>query len=615
MLGGLNWTVGVAGKFILNTLGGLIRLLIPASWAKDGLQVMHWIVAVPDYAGTITSPSGHVTYGFAGINALRDLFMWIGAALLPLTLVYATSRAALGAGHNVAAPVVRVLALAAVLVSYPWWWSQAAAAVNQITQFVLALPPVSHGIYKLMQYAVGGVALGGWQLIDLFLMGAIGVALLGLIFLKVVIILLGALLYAIGPLMIAPGPDRRRGRDRARLGERRARTPDAAAGLEHDPRGRRAADQRQLHRRAADRRPGIDRAACSAACCSPSRDSRRYGYASAPPAKPVPSCAASSAGCSSLGRGSRQRNRLRRPGARAASRGIVAELRGPGRRRDRRRARRRRTAGAGARPERRAFAAHSRHGLLGAGGAVIRTGALAAAPGHGGARRSHPRRRGRRANGSRRHRQLADLEDRGPNARQRSAGSAPILIALRARGGARAEMDRHRRAGRPMPTEPRRSNASSRERPGSRLAASRACRTAKPPTVVRKAPAGSGGRPQATGAEQAEPPRHGQIGRTASRRLPSRAKPARRRGGSRRGRGPDADAAQAERSRALLRPVVARLARRRGRRWAALRGGQDLAARPAPDDHDRRTRADVLRRRAARPRRARRSAPDVTCWR
>ena len=206
VLGGLSWTVGVAGKFILNTLAGLIRLLIPASWAKDGLQVMHWIVAVPDYAGTITTPSGQVTYGFAGINALRDLFMWIGAALLPLTLVYATSRAALGAGHNVAAPVVRVVALGAVLVSYPWWWSQAAAAVNQLTQFVLALPPVSHGIYKLMQYAVGGVALGGWQLIDLFLMGAIGSVLLGLIFLKVVIVLLGALLYAIGPLMIALVP-------------------------------------------------------------------------------------------------------------------------------------------------------------------------------------------------------------------------------------------------------------------------------------------------------------------------------------------------------------------------------------------------------------------------
>jgi hypothetical protein len=59
-----------------------------------------------------------------------------------------------------------------------------------------------------MAYAVGGVALGGWQLIDLGLMGATGLALLALIFLKVVLILLGALLYATGPVMIGLVPTR-----------------------------------------------------------------------------------------------------------------------------------------------------------------------------------------------------------------------------------------------------------------------------------------------------------------------------------------------------------------------------------------------------------------------
>jgi hypothetical protein len=59
-----------------------------------------------------------------------------------------------------------------------------------------------------MEYAVDGVALGGWQLIDLGLMGAIGLELIGLIFLKVVVILLGALLYATGPVTI--GLDARR---------------------------------------------------------------------------------------------------------------------------------------------------------------------------------------------------------------------------------------------------------------------------------------------------------------------------------------------------------------------------------------------------------------------
>src|SRR5436305_8553241 len=59
-----------------------------------------------------------------------------------------------------------------------------------------------------MDYAVDGVALGGWQLIDLGLMGAIGLELIGLIFLKLVVILLGALLYATGPVTIGLVPTR-----------------------------------------------------------------------------------------------------------------------------------------------------------------------------------------------------------------------------------------------------------------------------------------------------------------------------------------------------------------------------------------------------------------------
>ena len=145
-------------------------------------------------------------YGFAGINALRDLFTWIGAGLLPLTLVYATSRAMVGHGDHVAIPLVRVLSLAALLISYPYWWSQAAALINQMTHMVLSLAPVVSALHKLMLYAVDGVALGGWQLIDLALMAAIAIELLALIFLKVAIILLGALLYATGPITIGLVP-------------------------------------------------------------------------------------------------------------------------------------------------------------------------------------------------------------------------------------------------------------------------------------------------------------------------------------------------------------------------------------------------------------------------
>jgi hypothetical protein len=170
------------------------------------VQIMRWIVAIPDYAGTVTSPGGHHIYGFSGINDLRDLFTWLGAALLPLTLVYATSRAIVGHGDHVAIPITRVVVLGALLLSYPYWWSQAAALINEMTDLVLSLPLVSNGLHKLMLYAVEGAALGGWQLIDLVLMGATGVMLLALIFLKVVIILLGGLLYATGPITIGLVP-------------------------------------------------------------------------------------------------------------------------------------------------------------------------------------------------------------------------------------------------------------------------------------------------------------------------------------------------------------------------------------------------------------------------
>jgi len=202
VLGAFSWTIGLASRFILTTVGALVRMLIPRSWASEGIHIMEWIVAVPNYAGTVTTPSGGTVYGFGGINALRDLFTWIGVGLLPLTLLYGTTRAMIGERGHVAVPLARVLGIAAVLVSYPYWWTQAAAMTDTVTHMVLGLPRVADGLHQLMLYAVDGVALGGWQLVDLSLMAVVAIELLSLIFLKVVIILLGALLYATGPVTI-----------------------------------------------------------------------------------------------------------------------------------------------------------------------------------------------------------------------------------------------------------------------------------------------------------------------------------------------------------------------------------------------------------------------------
>jgi hypothetical protein len=223
VLGAFTWTIGLASKFLLTTIAALVKMLIPHSWVHKGLQIIEWIVAVPDYAEKITSPGGGQSYGFAGINQLREVFMWLGIAIAPLSLVYATSQAMIGEGDPVAIPLLRMLAVTVLIASYPYWWGQAAALTDQITNTILTLPEVSHGLYKLMDYAVDGVALGGWQLIDLGLMGAIGLELLGLIFLKVALIILGALLYATGPVMIGLVP--------TRAGHALARAWCSAAGM------------------------------------------------------------------------------------------------------------------------------------------------------------------------------------------------------------------------------------------------------------------------------------------------------------------------------------------------------------------------------------------------
>jgi hypothetical protein len=112
----------------------------------------------------------------------------------------------LGHGDHVAAPVARVVILALALLSYTWWWAQAAAVINQLTNLILSPAAVTDGIRQLMAYATEGIALGGWQLIDLGLTATLAVELLLLIAVKVVILLVGALLYATGPVMLGVVP-------------------------------------------------------------------------------------------------------------------------------------------------------------------------------------------------------------------------------------------------------------------------------------------------------------------------------------------------------------------------------------------------------------------------
>lgn len=202
VLGGVDWTVNVAGDFIMNLLGGIVEKLIPRSWIDKGLDIMTWLVAVPDYTARVTTPGGGQTYGFAGVNSMRGLYLWLGLAIAPLTLVYATSKSWSGQGDPPHVPLSRVLIVAIALLNYTWLWSQAVALSNQVTHAILGVSAVTSGVQKMFEVLIAGAGLIGLPLVGLLLMAAGGLQLLALLFVKVTLILVGALVFAIGPLMI-----------------------------------------------------------------------------------------------------------------------------------------------------------------------------------------------------------------------------------------------------------------------------------------------------------------------------------------------------------------------------------------------------------------------------
>ena len=201
--------MNVAGDFVVNLLGGIVEKLIPRSWIHKGLDIMAWLVAVPDYTARVSTPGGGHAYGFQGVNDMRGLYTWMGVSIAPLTLIYATSRAFVGQGDPPHIPVARVLVVGVLLINYGWLWSQAVALTNQLTHAILGVSAVTSGIEKMFEVLIAGAALGGLPLIGLLVMGAGALQLISMLFVKVTLILVGALVFAIGPLMIGLVPTER----------------------------------------------------------------------------------------------------------------------------------------------------------------------------------------------------------------------------------------------------------------------------------------------------------------------------------------------------------------------------------------------------------------------
>lgn len=208
-LGAIDWTVELASKFLINTVGGFVKALIPDEWKDQALSVMKWIVAVPNYSAQVTAPGGSRSYGFSGVNELRDVMLFIGIGILPLTLTVAIGTRTFGFSEHPAVPLLRVTAIAGVMLSYTWIWSNGAALANQVSAAILGTPKVTNGLENLFSFLVSGAGITGLPLIGLLLMGVCGIYLLLMIFTKILVLLVGAIIYVIGPLVLGLSPTER----------------------------------------------------------------------------------------------------------------------------------------------------------------------------------------------------------------------------------------------------------------------------------------------------------------------------------------------------------------------------------------------------------------------
>lgn len=198
-IGGLQWGIKEAGGFVQNLLGGIADALIPDWLAKEALHVIAWLVAVPNYAAPGRGSGG---YAFGGVNDLRAVLTWVGITLVPLTLTVSAGRTALGFGQDHPfAPFTRTLGAIALVLLYPFLWSQLAALANQLSRIVLSIPAVQTGLNKQFEFMVGAGALKGVPMLGAVMLLVASVLLIALLVLKLIILVIGAMLYATGVLM------------------------------------------------------------------------------------------------------------------------------------------------------------------------------------------------------------------------------------------------------------------------------------------------------------------------------------------------------------------------------------------------------------------------------
>jgi hypothetical protein len=194
--------LGIHFPSVSSIVGGVVKLFFGALLKVLGVPVhataaaLRWLVAVPDPADQSQWPT---------VGRLEGDMQAVGVGLLPLTFTLAAVRYWLaglsGQPTWSLEAVVRVTGAVGGLVAYGWAFGNVVAAINVVTNAMLAFPAVQHGMTATVGVLFAGGLAGGGVLLAIIGLVLVFLA-VALFFMKVLVLVVFGALYVTGGALI-----------------------------------------------------------------------------------------------------------------------------------------------------------------------------------------------------------------------------------------------------------------------------------------------------------------------------------------------------------------------------------------------------------------------------
>ncbi len=195
-------SIGELLNGVVNGLfGALLSALTPSFLKHADIHTLEWLIALPNVADTAIWPT---------VARLEANMVWVAGAILPTTLIIATTRdsaLSLSFRAHPGNALLRVIGAVFWLVLYRFAVTNAVAFVNVLTHTMLSWSIVAQGLHRTVLVMFGGSVIFGAGGAFLALLGLVALVFAVCLFaLKVLLLMVLAVLFVAGPLLIALTP-------------------------------------------------------------------------------------------------------------------------------------------------------------------------------------------------------------------------------------------------------------------------------------------------------------------------------------------------------------------------------------------------------------------------